>query len=246
MTVNFRDDRGESPSFQIPTAYSINDGIAVPRAYQGHSQGSNYRFFTVEIPNKLKSDKAGYEVRDTVEMVEFKNDSKCSPAHRIDASLFSMHPEILSDYAKWKEGVASGVTEIKDWDVLSTIEMGLLISRGFTSVEHIANTPDNELMVLGIGWKDYKIKAAQHMKRKQIERDGIAENAEKSAMQKELDELRAMVLALSPKQEKVTLDEKEEEVKEEVKLEAKEEVEVKKVIAPKKAVATKRKVGIQE
>lgn len=218
MSVDFRDNKGESPSFQIPTAYSMQDGVAVPRAYEGHNKGSNYRFYTIEQVNKVKSDEAGYEVKDIIEIVEFKNDSKCSPAHRIDASLFSMHPEILGDYAKWKEGIATGVTEVKNWDAISTSEMGLLISRGFTSVEHIATTSDQELMVLGLGWKDYKIKAQQHMKAKDRVKNGIAEKEELTQVQVELAkrdaeiaELKAMVMALAPKQEKVTLESIEEE-----------------------------------
>lgn len=222
MTVDFRDNRGESPTFQIPTAYSVQDGVAVPKSYQGHTKGANYRFYTIEEVNWLKSKEAGYEVKDIIEVCEFKNDSKCSPAHRIDASLFSMHPEILADYHKWKNGVASGITDIKDWDAINTVEMGLLISRGFSSVEHIVATSDQELLTLGLGWKDIKIKAQQHMKKKQMDRDGIAEKAELSEMQKELAkrdaeiaEMKVMIMAMQPKQAKVTL-EPEIEVKSEV------------------------------
>lgn len=222
MTVNFRDDLGESPSFQIPTAYSMASGVATPKAYAGQNQKSQYFFYTIEEVNRLKSDKAGYEVKETVEIVEFKNDSKCSPAHRIDASLFSMHPEILSEYQRWKQGKVSDLTEIRSWDALTVGEMGTLIACGFYSVEQVAASTDQELMILGLGWKDIKIKADQHMKKKMRERQGLAEKAELSEVQQELakrdaqiEEMRAMILALQPKEAKVTLEEDTEaEIKE--------------------------------
>lgn len=236
-------NKGVSPEFQIPTQYNIGNGVATPKAYAGHNQRSNYYFYTIEEVNRKKSDEAGYEVRDTIEICEFKNDAKCSAAHRIDASLFEMHPEILADYQRWKQGKVSDITEVRQWDAISVGEMGTLIACGFYSVEQIVSSSDQELMVLGLAWKDIKMKADQHMKKKIRERQGIAEKEELSAMQaelakrdKELAELREMVLAMKPKEEKVTL-EAVEEVKEDIVL---PDLAVEK---PKKG---KKKVGIQE
>lgn len=238
--VDFRDNIGDSPEFQIPTAYSVGNGVATPKAYAGHTGKLNFHFYTIEEVNWLKSKEAGYEVSDIVEIVEFKNDSKCSAAHRIDASLFSLHPEILGEYQNWKQNKISNITEIRSWDALTVSEMGILISCGFVSVEQIASTSDQELMVLGLGWKDIKIKAAQHMARKEREKTGNAEKAELSEMQKELAkrdaeiaEMKAMILAMQPKQAKVTL---------EPEIEATEEVEVKPVVNK----GGRRKVGLQE
>lgn len=253
MTIGFlAENRGESPAFQVPSEFNIGNGVATPKAYAGHNQRSNYYFYTIEEVNRKKSDEAGFEVKDVTEICEFKNDAKCSPAHRIDASLFEMHPEILADYQRWKQGKVSDVTEVRNWDALSVGEMGNLIATGFYSVEQVASSSDTELMVLGLGWKDVKMKADQHMKKKMRDRQGIQENLELSQMQKELAvrdeqlaELRAMVEALAPKQPKVTL---EAVIADEEAVEAAEkDIAAKpKIVAKKPTAKGKRKVGLQE
>jgi len=252
--VDFIDNRGESPQFQVPTAYNMRDGIATPKAYAGTSGKAAFYFYTIEQINRKKSDELKYEVKDTIEIVEFKNDSKCSAAHPIDASTFQMHPEILADYQRWKQGKESDVTEIRNWDAIGIGEIGMLIASGFYSVEQIVATPDNELMVLGLMWKDIKMKADQHMKKKIRERQGIAEKEELSAMQaelakrdKELAELRARVEAIETKEEKVILEAVEEVKAEEVVLPdlAIEKPKKGKKKATKKRVVRKRSTGVR-
>jgi hypothetical protein len=247
------ENRGESPAFQIPTDYEVGNGVATPKAYAGHNKKSQYFFYTIEEYNKKKSDEAGHEIKDVIEICEFKNDSKCSPAHRIDASLFSLHPEILQDYQRWKQGKVSDITEVRNWTALTVGEMGNCIACGYYSVEQIAASTDTELMILGLGWKDIKIKAAQHMKKKDMARRGEAEKTELTHMQTELAkrdaelaELRAMVMELKPKQAKVTLEsiDAESELIDPLNM---PEVAPAKVIKAKPSKGkAKRKVGLQE
>jgi hypothetical protein len=242
--VDFIDNRGESPSFQIPTAYNVAGGIATPKAYAGTSGKASFYFYTIEQVNRKRSDELGYECKDTIEIVEFKNDSKCSPAHPIDAATFEMHPEILGDYQRWKQGKESDITEVRNWEAVGVGEIGMLIAAGFYSVEQVVATPDNELMVLGLAWKDIKMKAEQHMKAKLRVRQGLADKAEMSDLQKELAkrdaelaELRAMIMGKQPISDTP-----------EVELVSPLEVTISEAKADvvKKAAPKKRKVGVQE
>ena len=56
--VDFMDNRGESPSFQVPSEYAVSGGIAVPKAYAGRSAKANYSFYTIEVKNENKSEKS--------------------------------------------------------------------------------------------------------------------------------------------------------------------------------------------
>lgn len=253
MSIGFL-DKGDSPEFQLPQEYNLlGKGVAVPKSYSGHNKGSNYTFYTIEQVNNRRSKELGYEVTDTVEIVEFKNDAKCSAAHRIDASLFEMHPEILGDYERWKKGKESDVTEVRTWDAISVGEAGRLISCGFTTVEQIVATPDQELMVIGLIWKDIKLKAEQHMKKKLMKEQAKLEKDQMSLMQQELAkrdaelaELRALILGKNEvKPVEIILPDSAIVSTEQENIVVKVESSTKPT--PKKAAAkVKRKVGVQD
>ncbi len=190
--------------FIIPTQYGnyANNGN-VAAAYVGSAKGQSFRFFTAKIHNQRRSDETGIEAHDVIEFVQFVNDKYCSPAHRIDASLFKIHPEILSDYKRWKDGKDSKITTILDWDTISYSEKGMLIASGFDTVEQLCESPDERLMAVGPEWKNIKAKALQHVKAKKLEA-GEQEiqnefqkmGAELTEQKRKNDELLAMVTDL--------------------------------------------------
>jgi len=190
--------------FIIPTQYGnyANNGN-VAAAYVGTAKGQAFRFFTARIHNVKKSEESGIETHDVIEFVQFQNDKYCSPTHRIDASLFKLHPEILADYKRWKDGKDSKITTILDWETITHSEKGILIASGFETVEQIADSPDERVMAIGPEWKNIKSKALQHIKAKKLEA-GEQEisnefqrmGAELTAQKNENEELRKMIMDL--------------------------------------------------
>ncbi len=167
--------------FIIPKQYgAVNQGVANVSTYSGVAAGRPFEFKVIKQRNAKKSMELGYEVDDEIEVVEFLNDEKCTYCPRIDADLFANHPEILPEYTKWKTGVESGITEIKDWDGLSWGEMGTLIARGFRSVEQIESATEVQLQTIGLNWKDIKRKADLHMATKRRARGEIQETEQVS------------------------------------------------------------------
>ena len=160
--------------FIIPSNFSaVNMQQSAGRVFVGTtSSGQPFRFFTQEEHNKRLSEELGYEKKELIEYVEFVLDSKNKYCARIDKNIFQQHPEILADYSRWKAGKESNVTEVKDWEVLTHGEMGMLIVAGFTTVEQIFASSDDKLMMIGTNWKDVKIKAEHHIKAKEKQANG--------------------------------------------------------------------------
>jgi hypothetical protein len=179
-------------NFIIPTQYGqANNGVANVNAYSGQAAGRPFKFDVIKVRNAKLSEERGLEVEDSVEIVEFINDEKSSCALRIDPSLFQSHPEILADYEKWKSGKQSGITDVKEWTAISHVELGMLIARGFQSVEQIFESPDEKLQTLGLIWKDIKNKAKLHMNTKNKERGIISETEEFTNLKIEAEASRA-------------------------------------------------------
>lgn len=147
----------------------VNSAQKTGRVYFGARAGLRFRFYTQEEHNLLKSEQLGYEYREPVEFCEFTIDSKNKYCPKIDVHLFNKHPEILQDYQAWKKGVESGVTLIKDWDIITPGEKGQLFMAGFDTVESIEQASEEKLYAIGTNWKDVKRKADHHIAAKSKE-----------------------------------------------------------------------------
>ncbi len=176
--------------FQIPTISQnvLAAGAGIAEVYTGMIKGQPFRFYTTEIHNAKKSALAKYEVKDTVDMVEFYVDTKNNYTHRIDAHIFTQHPEILPDYSKWKDGKKSDVTEVQAWEAITFSEMGMLIAAGFKTVEQIEAADRDTLMRIGTHWEETLNKAKQHMETKRRAKS-------KDKAEEEAEELRASLAA---------------------------------------------------
>jgi len=203
---------GTPEGFIIPSNYQgASSGVAT--AFVGSNGGQPYRFFFDEVYNPKESEEQGVEVKKTIEMVEFIVDYKTKFCHRIDPHLFKNHPEILKDYQLWKEGRKSNVTPVVEWEAIGYGDMGMLISAGFVTVEQIAEADRDRALQMGMGWADLWSKAKQHVATKNKATDdaqlaGEARTLKEAMSQKdqELAELRAMIMEMKDKQEKVTLE----------------------------------------
>lgn len=173
--------------------YSQVGSSKAGRVYFGARAGLRFRFFMGEVHNPLKSEELGYEYNEPTEFCEFIIDSKNKYVPKIDKHLFAAHPEILQDYHLWKKGVESGVTMVKDWDIISPAEKGQLYMAAFDTVEAVAQADEAQLMAIGTNWKDLQRKAKQHVAAK--DEDGIA-----LKIQEEKDAIRA---ELSKKDEQI-------------------------------------------
>lgn len=182
--------------FVLPTNYNDSLAQSAGRAYVGMAGNRPFRFFTQEEYNPLKSEQLGYECKETVEFCEFLVDTKNKYCPRIDKHLFTQHPEILSEYQRWKEGKKSNVTEVKDWEVLSHGEMGQLIVAGFYTVEQIANAQEDQAMLIGTNWKDLQVKAQLHVKAKNKEQNKEQANQEFMELKQALAEKDAQIQQL--------------------------------------------------
>lgn len=129
----------------------IGDGVT--RYLAGHDGGIPYRFFKMPIYNRIKSELAGYEVFDEIEMIEFYVDKKNIDHVRVK----ELPPELLSfnkltgepqgryaaDYKRFCEGKTVVGTSLKRWGILSDSHVASLEADRVYTVEQFAALPKN-------------------------------------------------------------------------------------------------------
>lgn len=133
----------------------------------GFDKGVAYRFFVAAVPNKVKSEDAGIEINDEIEMIEWVKDRKNKPTERV-----TMLPEKLlkfrrkknangamelvkdakgnleligglyaESYKRFKEGITSPGMQISRWEKASVGQAATLASEGIHTVQQFAAMP---------------------------------------------------------------------------------------------------------
>lgn len=171
--------------FKIPTNYE-NISAGATKAYVGISNGQPFRFFQDKVLNAKKSEEAGFEIYDDVDLIEFILDSKCKNVLRCDRHTWVAHPEVLADYRKWKEGKVSNLTDIESWTAISHAELGMLIACGFSTVEQIVEADQEKIDMLGLSGSQLRKKAEQHVNSKKREVNKDSANEEILTLKNEL------------------------------------------------------------
>jgi hypothetical protein len=188
--------------FVMPQLGEIVNGVA--STYIAQNQGKSFRFETVRELNQMKSEQAGVELFDDVDVVIFFKDKYEACSLRCDRHTFSDHPYIIAEYNRWKAGQKSNVTDVRSWKAITEHELVMLLRSGFLTVEQVNGASDDQLMMLGLGWEDIKLKAARHMKSKedkvdlsayaeqlvQVKRDAEESRTERDALRAELEAIR--------------------------------------------------------
>jgi hypothetical protein len=137
-------------------AQSLGDGIN--RLMSGHDNGIAYRFFLHAEKNEVKSDLAGYEVNDEVEMIEWLKSRRQKPTERVrflpEALLkFNRHGECTAGryqeaYLRFKSGQGHVGLPIDKWDALTVGMVKTLQSEDIYTVEQYADWPEHKVREL--------------------------------------------------------------------------------------------------
>lgn len=148
----------------------VADGVQIDTA--GHDAGNSYRFFYHEEHNKRKSEIAGFEVCDLIEMIQWDVDRRHKPVERVhflpvellqfragepvvaghnpDGSpIFKPGPlecvggKYADSYRRWKAGLTHTGTTLEKWGILEREEIFTLKHEGIYTVEQFAAKSDN-------------------------------------------------------------------------------------------------------
>ena len=123
-------DMGE---LQARVARSNGNGVAT---YSGHDQyGLAFRFFIFDKYNKVKSQLAGVELYDPIEMIEIFIDRKTRLHQKVTDKIRYRHEE---EYQRFKEGREAPGTPLDKWGVIPSHEIATLVKAGIFSVEQLA------------------------------------------------------------------------------------------------------------
>lgn len=134
---------------------SIGDGVNRLQM-SGHDRGLSYRFDTHLEYNPAKSEAAGYEVFDEIEVCFRFIDRK----NIIPMPVFMAPKEILAfnrageciggrykdAYLAWKSGKQAPGTSLRKWDVLSNTEIASLEADGIFTIEQYAEYPRERIV----------------------------------------------------------------------------------------------------
>lgn len=162
-----------SEYFQMPRmGEQLADGVN--STYAGTDKGCLFRFLTVKVLNVKETEKAGIEVFDDVDCVEYASDTKTRHCPPIDKQLLKTHPELYSHYQKWKEGKKNDVSDIREWSSISHNELVTCMRGGFFFIEQLAEASEERLYALGSDWKEIKRKADIFVATKKAKKEGAA------------------------------------------------------------------------
>jgi hypothetical protein len=195
-----------SEYFQVPRiGNQLGDGVF--NTYAGTEKGVVFKFFTQKILNQKLSEKAGKEVEENVDFVEYFNDIRTHYHARVDSHLFRDHPELYSHYQKWKEGKKADVSDVREWVAISHGEIVKCLQAGFFYIEQIHEATEDRLYSLGTEWRELKKKADLFIASKVAKREGGTTSekfqkieAENLSLKEALQEMQKQVAALAQSQ----------------------------------------------
>lgn len=137
----------------------------------GHDKGVAYRFFVTTVLNKVKSEEAGIDLFDEIDMIEWLRDRREKPVERVTMigdKLLKFRrkknaaghmelvrdangvPELMGglyaeDYKRFKQGLASVGLPLDRWGALSLGSVETLKSEGVFTVEQLAAMPRDRI-----------------------------------------------------------------------------------------------------
>jgi len=135
---------------------SLGDGIS--RLMSGHDSGIAYRFFLHAEKNEIKSELAGYEVNDEVEMIEWLKSRRQKPTERgkfLPEGLLKFNREgkcvagrYQEAYLRFKSGQGLVGLPVDKWDALTIGMVKTLQSEDIYTVEQFADWPEHKVREL--------------------------------------------------------------------------------------------------
>lgn len=133
----------------------LEDGVQ-RAVISGHDGGVGYRFFRHQEYNPVKSEDAGYEVFDEIEMIQWLVDRRTKPTERVrflpEALLrFDRHGEprsgrYLEAYKRFKAGEDAVGTPLRRWGVLADNLIASLEAEHIFTIEQFAETPEDRVV----------------------------------------------------------------------------------------------------
>lgn len=123
--------------------------------FSGHDGGVAFRFFVDVEFNKTKSEIAGYEVFDEIELIEWTPDRYNHPPERVKflpPELLSWHKmtgepqgKYAEAYVRFKKGLSAPGMPLDKWGVLSRVDVATLSANDVFTVEQLAACPRSKI-----------------------------------------------------------------------------------------------------
>lgn len=132
------------------------------------SLGSQYvRFHVHKEYNGADSTVAGKEVYRPIEVCEFQNDRFTRCPIRVKDLSAKQKVELAPIYERFRTQKESDETAVTEWDAVTDLEKGFLMTAGVYTVEQLGKFEDTELHRLGPGGTDLRLRARRHMRTKE-------------------------------------------------------------------------------
>lgn len=136
-------------------AVQLEDGVS-RMVVKEHDGGIAYRFFIHSEYNKIKSDAAGYEVFDEIEMIQWFVDRRTKPVERVQflpegLLSFNRFGECVGGkyrdaYMRFKEGRETEGTPLVHLGMLSEGEIASLTAESIYTIEQFAAMPEDRVI----------------------------------------------------------------------------------------------------
>lgn len=149
-----------------PKGFEQTDSPHVMKPTFG-SVGSQYVRFHVHLEySGSDSEAKGIEVKRPIELCEIQNDKFTRVPIRVNDLSPRQKVELAPLYERFKSQKDSNETSIADWEAITDMEKGLLMTSGVYTVEQLDAFGDEELYKLGPSGKDLKLRASRHVRAK--------------------------------------------------------------------------------
>lgn len=190
---------------------NTNGQGGVVEAVFGNDGAIAYEFATLAQRNEAKSKALGFDHFDLIEVIHFYPDRYTKTCAPVTDEHRRRYPEA---YRRFKEGLGSRGTKIRDWAFLNDAEQATLIAAGIHTVEQLAEVSGERLATMPQKAPEWIERAQMHVKSQAAHLEvkdyaqAIAEMnaklAELAAENQKLKESRASALIVSSEGEFVS------------------------------------------
>tara|TARA_R110000868_G_scaffold40127_1_gene138942 strand:+ start:308 stop:1030 length:723 start_codon:yes stop_codon:yes gene_type:complete len=183
------------------------DGVS---SMSGHDNGVAYKFLTIQVEHKVKSDILGYKKSEPVEHIQWFIDRKNKPMERVkelpeNLLRFNRLGECVGgkyqeSYLRFKEGAATPGTPLDRWKEANDSDVYSLTNSGIFTVEQLAeHTKDRIQDLFGGAFNELWQKAVGEVKANK-------DNSANEELLSQISELRQQLAVLTAKDDEVEIE----------------------------------------